>query len=378
MIREQYRQSNKELHRKLDTFHLHSLLIQDSLPIPDYFKKKIPGNQRVFFKALAIPDNFRLLPKDMNTDKLIAKGHGNRYRLYSSFLYTMLHSEKGRQFLSGEHPSLYRPDFNTWRSTINNLLSDDEFSHSFKQNIELNQQMIDPEAVHSIRIIVNSLNPEGKSLTIFDFGCGPNFDIPAMQTDKTAITDKFQTPDELKKYNKRVSISEGIGVDSNPADLDWTRICTIQHIDNIKMIKWKSAVIDELVRIKASAQNVHILRQSILNFTPEKQGDVVITKWMRYQIDDQNVVKEAVLRTLNEDGYWISVGEEEKLKARSEGKKYDFDSDEIWVWQKKNGRLIPVCSVPNKPRPLMKISGKVIDNGKIEDFDRDFFVKKGD
>jgi hypothetical protein len=360
---ELFRKSSEGAKRKLGLFHLHALLLQDS------FHKEIPHHQQVFFRALAFPNNFKLLHDDLKLDKLVAKGHGNRYRLYSAFLYTMLRSEKGRVLLAGENPNLHSPDLMTWNANINSLLSDVEFSHSFVENTELSQQAIYPEAVPALRLIINRLNPDDKGLRIFDFGCGQNFDLPALKTEKTSISDQFRVPNGLNAYNRKVNLEEGVGMDSNQAmDVEWTKICTTQHYKDRKMVGPKIAAIDELAEIKAASQNVQFLKQSIFDFVPQQQGDVVLTKWMRYQIDDQDMVKQAVLRALKEGGYWISVGEEDKFKSRLVGKKYDFSVDEVWIWQKKDGKLVHAGSNPNIPKPIVTLS-----YGAVKNFDIDFF-----
>ncbi|MCL4363811.1 hypothetical protein M1328_01070 [Patescibacteria group bacterium] len=362
-MQEYYRNGNEALKRQLGLLRLRFLLTKDSLT------SDIPNRQRVFFRSLAAPANFKLLPENMGIAKMIGSS-GNRYRLYSSFLYSMLKSDEGKRFLGGRNPSLFNPDFSSWNSIINTLLSSDKFSEVFSQTTLINQQAIYPESVPSIRIIINKLFPRDKNLIVYDFGCGQNFDLPAMAAEKTAIDNDFSAPYELRKYDRRISLGKGIGVDSNAADdIDWTKICTCQHYKDLNMVMNKIAAIDELTKMRDSAGNVERVKESVLDFKPGQQGDVVITKWMRYQIDDQKLIMDAVLRTLNEGGYWISVGEEEKLKARREGKKYDFRSDQIWVWQKKGDRLVPISSNPKKPRQLMTIS-----KGKIVNFDKKFFT----
>ncbi|MFZ6034895.1 MAG: hypothetical protein ACOYUB_01975 [Patescibacteria group bacterium] len=355
MLEEHSRQRNEGAKRAFGLLRLRSLLIRDST------NKEIPSHQRPFYRALSKSTNFNQLPKDLNLDKIVAPGHGNRYRLYSAFLYSMLKTEKGRELLGQENPSLYSPGFNGWEFVIHRLLTDDEFARTFIKSTELSQQAIYPEAVFGLRVIINKLNPDNMPLRVFDFGCGQNFDLPVMQVKETAISNHFNPPEQLQQYNRPVNLSSGIGIDSNQAaDIEWTKICTTQHYKDRKMVKPKLDTIDELARIRNEASNVHFLHQSIFDFKPVEQGDFVLTKWMRYQMEDQDAVKKIIFDSLKDGGYWISVGEVEKLKAREKGKKYDFKFDEVWVWRKEGDRFVPVTS-----GPLMTLSyGKVVNFNK--------------
>jgi hypothetical protein len=361
MVKETYRNVQDGVRKRAGALRLHSLLVQDSL------RKDLPKHQKPFFGALALPGNFRLLKNgDFDLQKLIEPTNGNRYRLYSSFLYSMLKNEMGRQILGGVSPSLYEPGFMGWNSAIHTLLSNPEFFTSFVKNTELSQQAVNPEAVPAIGIVINRLFQADQPLRIFDFGCGQNLDLPALQTKETMIRNRFKPPEELSSFDRAVNVVEAVGVDKNEAsDIEWTKICTTQHYKDRGMIGDKVAILDELVGIRDAAKNVRFLKQSVTDFVPENPADVVMTKWMRYQTPDDSLgtINQAVLNSLREGGYWISVGEEEKLRDRQAGRRYDFKTDQIWAWQKRGQELIPLSS-----GPLMTIS-----YGRIVDFDKAFF-----
>lgn len=256
-----------------------------------------------------------------------------------------------------------------WNVVLKGLFTNNSILEVFKKGMEMYMQSMNVFLTIPVRLLLNRLFQKRKKLKGYDFGCGLHIDLPILASDYLWPNYCFP-PTKIQDYNYPVPISQGIGIDCNPANLEWVKTCT----SALALTKEQANVIDReldcLVNLRAdNLEKFPSFQVNIFKFTPRILADFVLTKKMRYQHgeDKQILIKELINVSLKNGGYWITVAEENYF-TDGHTKYFEKTNDEIWVYQKQNDKLILLCD-----HPLIKVSRC---SGEISYYDAAFFGTK--
>jgi len=286
---------------------------------------------------------------------------------YFAFIYALRTTAEGNKFIHDRCFDIYHAEKRHWEAALNTIFMVPSLSNEFKKCTERFMQSADTRLAIPVRLLLNRLFQHRAYLRGCDFGCGLHIDLPLLASDY--LPPGYQFPDsDIQNYNYPVPLSVGIGIDLYPPDLEWVKVCT----SSLALTKKKADVLDHELEYLLSLRMANVEKFStvtadIFQFTSDKVVDFIITKKMRYQHgeDKQDLIKHAISRSLKEDGYWITIAEE-NYHTDGHAIYLKNETDEIWSYQKQKGILVRISD-----RPLIEVSRR---SGIIVNYDTKVFM----